>query len=108
MATQPLLNPSSDACEGTAWLECPQKLIRGQEDRLLMLALPLVEKCGLTLDMSQVGELDAAGIGTLVFLWQCAERAGRPFALVNPSRRVLQLLALVHLDDILIDHHTAA
>jgi len=108
MAAQPLLNPSSTACEGTAWLECPSKLIRGHEDRLLTLALPLVEKCGLTLDMSHVAELDAAGIGTLVFLWQCAERANKPFALVQPSLRVIQLLALVHLDDILIDSSFAA
>jgi anti-anti-sigma factor len=108
MAAQPLLNPSSAACEGTAWLECPSKLIRGEEDRLLVLALPMLEECGLTLDMSKVREMDAAGIGTLVFLWQCAERADKPFALVNPSRRVMQLLALVHLDDILIDRGFAA
>ena len=102
MAPQPQVNPSSATCEGTAWLECPSKLVLGNEDILLTQALPLIDECGLTLDMSGVEELDAAGIGTLVFLWQCAERADTPFALVNPSRRVQQLLALVHLDQVLI------
>lgn len=83
-------------------LVCPCDLSRGQENQFLSLALPLIEDEGLVIDMSRVSTIDAAGIGLLVFLRQCADRAGTTMALVNPSLRVREMLALVHLDNVLL------
>ncbi len=96
MAAQPILHPS------VTTLECPPELIRGQEDRLLTLLLPLLERNDLVLDVSRVQSIDAAGIGLLVFLHQCADRAGTSLTLVHPSERLLQMLSLVHLDQVLL------
>jgi len=103
MAAQPVLHSTAHTLGGTAQLECPPELILGQEDRLLTLILPIVERTDLVLDMSRVAAMDAAGIGLLVFLRQCAERAGNSFVLINPSRRVLEMLTLVHLDAVLLN-----
>jgi anti-anti-sigma factor len=100
MAAQPVLHPVVRA----ASLECPPELIRGQEDRLLTLLLPIIEHNDLVLDMSRVATIDAAGIGLLVFLRQYAERAGNTLMLINPSHRVQEMLSLVHLDDVLLSH----
>jgi anti-anti-sigma factor len=104
MAAQPILHPDESHLVGAASLECPPELIRGHEDRLLTLILPIIERGGLILDMSKVAAIDAAGIGLLVFLRQYAERAGSSLVLMNPSHRLVEVLALVHLDHILLQN----
>lgn len=101
MAAQPATRPLFASYEGTAWIECPSDLVRGKEQQLLSVALPLIEQNDLTIDMSRVHSLDAAGIGTLVYLLQCAERNENQLLLVNASPRVHELLSIVHLDSLL-------
>lgn len=102
MAAQPAIRPLSASYEGTAWIECPSELVRGKENQLLCIALPLIEQTDLTLDMSSVNTMDAAGIGALVYLLQRADYHQNTLALVNASPRVRELLSLVHLDSILL------
>ncbi len=102
MAAQPVLQCISAVNEEAALLVCPSDLTRGREHHLLGLALPAIERSGLVIDMSRVDSIDAAGIGTLVFLRQCADRAGTAMTLANPSTRVREMLALVHLDSVLL------
>lgn len=90
--------------QGQALLVCPSDLTRGRENRLLSLALPAIEQGSVLIDMSRVESIDAAGIGLLVFLRQCADKAGTTLGLVNPSARVRDMLALVHLDGVLLAH----
>jgi len=102
MASQSILPCTSEMQAGTALLACPSDLTRGRENHLISLALPAIEQGGLQIDMSRVDAIDAAGIGTLVFLRQCADRAGTELSLVNPSPRVREMLGLVHLEGVLL------
>lgn len=102
MAAQSMLNCVTEYQRGAALVMCPSDLSRGQENQLLNLVMPIIEEGSLLLDMSRVDSIDAAGIGTLVYLRQCADNAGATLAIVNPSERVREMLALVHLDGILL------
>jgi anti-anti-sigma factor len=102
MPAQSLLECTTEFEDGTPLLVCPSDLTRGQQNQLLGVALPLIEQNGLVIDMSRVQSIDAGGIGLLVFLRQCADRAGTSLGLINPSNRVREMLALVHLDQIFL------
>jgi len=104
MATQSILSCVTESGEGASLLACPQDLTRGREARLLSLALPMIKRNGLVLDLSRVQSIDASGVGLLVFLRQCADRSGTQLVLVNPSARVREMLALVHLNQILLSN----
>jgi anti-anti-sigma factor len=103
MAAQPVtyaINPYTDRARK---IVCPAALIRGHEQSFLAIAMPALEKGDLTLDMSQVQQLDAAGLGMLVVLHHCAAQAGNHLRLLNPAPRVAQLLSLTKLDSVFTD-----
>lgn len=102
MTARPVIDCVEASRAGAMPLVCPPQLVRGKETELLAQALPLVEKSGLLLDMSQVQALDAAGVGLLMTLRQMAERSGTSLLLIDPSLRTRQILALLRLDEILI------
>lgn len=81
----------------------PARLVRGKEHTMVNAALGAVES-GQTvhLDMSSVEAIDAAGIGALLMLRHCAERAHGTFEIVSPSARVLDLLRLTQLESVLL------
>ena len=81
------------------------ELVRGQEGELLRRLKPLVCAQSVTLDLSHVERIDAAGIATLISLYGSARAAGNVFAITNPAPRVLEILRLVELDRILISHN---
>jgi anti-anti-sigma factor len=92
-----LLIPSGDLHE----------LVRGQEQDLVTRLTPIVRRQNVTLDLTHVERIDAAGIAALISLYWCADAAGNRFAVVNASTRVAEILALVGLDRILISRNAA-
>jgi anti-anti-sigma factor len=80
------------------------ELVRGHEQELLARLSPLVRRQSVTLDLSAVRRMDAAGIAALISLYANARAAGYAFNVVNPSPRVAEILALVGLEPILLSH----
>jgi len=83
------------------------ELVRGNERRLLEHLGQLVRRQSVTLDLSSVERIDAAGISALVALYTTARETGHSFTVSRASRRVAEVLALVGLDRILISHPAA-
>jgi len=52
------------------------------------------------LDLAQVSDVDAAGLGTLVSLWNWFNTGGRTLKLMNVPPKIKELLALTHLSSI--------
>jgi anti-anti-sigma regulatory factor len=61
----------------------------------------------VTLDLTHVERIDAAGIAALISLYWCADAAGNRFTVVNASAHVAEILALVGLDRILLSRNAA-
>jgi anti-anti-sigma factor len=81
------------------------ELVRGQEGELLKRLKPLVAAQSVTLDLSHVERIDAAGLATLISLYGSARDAGNVFAIANASPRVFEILQLVGLDRVLNSHN---
>ena len=82
-------------------------LVRGQDRRMLDRLVPLVCRQSLSLDLSSVQRIDAAGIAALITLYRAAQEAGNSFTVSNSSPRVAKTLALVGLDRILLYRNAA-
>jgi anti-anti-sigma factor len=82
------------------------ELVRGNEQRLLERVAPLVRLQCVSLDLGSVERIDAAGIAALISLYGSACDAGHRFTVSNATPRVVQILALVGLDRILLSHNT--
>ena len=52
------------------------------------------------LDLAQVSAVDAAGLGTLVSLWNWSKTSGRTLKLMNLPPKIEELLALTNLSSI--------
>ncbi len=83
------------------------ELVRGQEQEFIDGLQPLVEREAVRLDLSRIERIDAAGLAALISLYTDACKAGHEFTVVNPSRHVAQILALVGLDRILVGSEEA-
>jgi anti-anti-sigma factor len=81
------------------------ELVRGNERQLLKRLLPLVSRQNVQLDLAHVARIDAAGLAALITLYCEACQAGYRFDLANPSPRVLEILAIVGLDQLLLSQH---
>jgi anti-anti-sigma factor len=79
-----------------------RQLVRGRELEILEELQPLVESRSVRLDLSAVERIDAAGLAALVSLYCASRKAGHDFAVVNPSRHVARIMAIVGLDGILV------
>jgi anti-anti-sigma factor len=101
MATQLSIDCLQASLAGARLLVCPPKLVRGNEDALMNMVLPLVETSSVILDMSAVESIDAAGVGLLMTLRQAADRSATSLVLANPSRRAREILTLLGLDGVL-------
>jgi anti-anti-sigma regulatory factor len=95
------------ASELTGLIELPEltELVRGNELGLLERFTPLVRRQSLTLDLSCVRRIDAAGVAALISLHANAYEAGHCFNIVNPTPHVAEILSLVGLDRILLSHN---
>ena len=78
------------------------ELVRGQDQKLLEQLNPMVGRQSISLDLSNVERIDAAGLAALIKLYCAAREAGHSFTVFNPSPHVAQILALVHLDGLLV------
>lgn len=81
------------------------ELVRGNEQQLLARLSPLVRRQSVSLDLGATERIDAAGISALISLYVGACQAGHRFAVVNPTARVAEILALVGLDRVLLSHN---
>src|ERR1035441_1333254 len=95
--------PSSEWTRPTELAE----LILGSEQALLARFAPLVRQQSVTLDMSSIERIDAAGIAVLISLYVGAREAGHCFTVVNPSPHIAEILALVGLERILLARNVA-
>jgi len=77
------------------------ELVRGKEIGLLELLEPLVRSENISLDMSGVERVDAAGLSVLIRLYCDATKAGREFRVAHPGRHVREVLGVVWLDRLL-------
>jgi anti-anti-sigma regulatory factor len=66
---------------------------------------PVVRRQSVSLDMTSVERIDAAGIAALISLYRIADEAGNSFSVSNAAPHVAELLALVGLDGILLSHN---
>ena len=83
-------------------IETLTELVRGHDQLLLEHYLPLVRKASISLDFISVRRVDAAGVSALLSLYTTAHKAGHRFAILNASTRVVQTLALLGLDGLLV------
>lgn len=77
------------------------ELVRGQEEKLLERLTPLVTGQSVTLDISRVERIDAAGIAALIKLYRLATEAGHSFTVARASTHVEEILQLVGMERIL-------
>lgn len=78
------------------------ELVWGADRRLLERLEPLTRRQSVTLDLSSVQRIDAAGISALVALYTAAKDAGHMLTLSGVSARVAEVLAVVGLDRLLL------
>lgn len=76
-------------------LRCVGRIVQGQETTILCAAVRQLGR-DITLDLSGVDAIDAAGVGALVSL----QAAGIYLRLMSPSRHVCEILRLTRLDSI--------
>lgn len=82
-----MLTVTVQECDDDVILRCTGRIVLGYETAILCAALPHFGR-KVILDLTEVDAIDAAGIGVLVSL----QAAGIYLKLVNPSRRVLEML----------------
>ena len=105
MAIEPSEIDESILREATLSEQVCGKLLRGEDAGLVDRVGPLVLESNVTLDLTGVDRIDAAGISMLVTLYSGASQAGHCFNVINASPRVVQILAVVGLDRLLVSHN---
>jgi len=97
-----LTNPAEPITSAAAELT---DLIWGQDRRLLETIAPLTLRQSVSLDLSSVRRVDAAGVAALVALYRIAREAGHCFTVANAKPHVAETLALLGLDKILMSQN---
>jgi anti-anti-sigma factor len=105
MAIEPSQIDNSIPAEQALSEQVSGQLLRGEDAGLVERIGPLVLQSSVTLDLAGVDRIDAAGISMLVTLYSGASQAGHCFNVINASPRVVQILAVVGLDRLLVSHH---
>jgi len=83
------------------------ELVRGCDLRLVEELTPIVRHESVSLDLTTVARIDAAGIAALISLYRIAHEAGHCFSVLNAAPHVAELLRLVGLDGFLLSHDVA-
>jgi anti-anti-sigma factor len=76
-------------------LQCQGRIVRGEETAVLCAAITQ-KQTHVTLDLTKVDAIDAAGIGLLVSL----QASGIYLKLLNPTEQVREVLRVTQLDSI--------
>jgi anti-anti-sigma factor len=79
---------------------CTGRLVRGDECELLKQSVLARQERRISLDLSQLDLIDAAGLGALIGLQHELGKAGRELILVRAPARVRALIRLVRLDEV--------
>jgi anti-anti-sigma factor len=96
-----MLRISIQAAHPNVTLHCSGRIVLGLEtETLRCMATSRAEHC-LTLDLSGVRALDAAGIGLLVELQCWAQQAKKALRIAKPSACVRRLMDLTNLQSLL-------
>jgi anti-sigma B factor antagonist len=86
----------------TAIIGCEGRLVAGEEvQRLKDAVLCHQDSRTVVLDMEKVDIIDGSGLGLLAFLAGWTRVVGTEVKLVNPTRRVREILHLTRLDSVL-------
>lgn len=88
---------------GVSVLDLTGKLTRGDGDDLLMTIvddLLRVDRGGVLVNLEKVPYMDSAGIGALMSCRRRAAAAGSSVKLLNPLKRVYDVLQMVKLDTV--------
>lgn len=80
-----------------------KELVRGTEQGLLDRLAPIVRRENVSLDMSAIERIDAAGLAALITLYCDACKSGHCFTVAHPRRHVREMLSLVGLERLLMD-----
>lgn len=80
------------------------ELVRGYDRSFVEQMAPLVRSQSVSLDLSSVRRIDAAGIAALISLYRIAYEAGHCFSVSHAAPHVAELLSLVGLDGFLLAH----
>lgn len=81
------------------------ELVRGNEQLFIDEIKPLVRYQSVSLDLTSVERIDAAGIAALIALYRIANASGHCFSISKVSARVAEMLTLVGLDRILLSQN---
>jgi anti-anti-sigma factor len=84
------------------------ELVKGQDKEFYDRIAPLVRSRSVSLDLSAIERIDAAGIAALVALYRASEETGNSFTIFSASPRVVEVLELVGLERILTSHNAVA
>jgi len=86
----------------TVIIKCAGRVVAGEEiARLKTAVLCHQDSRVIELDLEKVEMMDGSGLGLLAFLAGWTRVVGTELKLVNPSRRVCELLSLTRLDSVL-------
>lgn len=83
--------------DGVATLHCSGRLIFGVETEMLRTMAQSRPECCVRVNLSQIEQIDAAGLGLLVELQNWAEEKRRGFTLVDLSEQVWRLVIFTKL-----------
>lgn len=86
--------------ELTVW-HLSGQILRGQECTALLETITSQSSRRILLELSNVTSIDAAGLGTLVFLLHWSREQNIELVFTDPSPRVRQALELTNLDAVL-------
>jgi anti-anti-sigma factor len=98
MAAHPVIFATGPYTDNARRIMAPESLLHGEEHALLPFALPALQSGDLDLDLCELEQIDAAGLGMLAMLQAFARKSGHTLRLLNPSPRIWKLLSLTRLD----------
>jgi anti-anti-sigma factor len=86
---------------GSAEVKVRGRLVHGKEADLFRQAVEVLTECCISIDLSELESVDAAGLGTLVFLQHQLNGEDRELILHSPPEYFVHLLRLTALEKVL-------
>ncbi len=92
-----MLSIQTQVSDEVAVLWCTGRIVRGEEATILRNTVLAQDRQSVVIVLSNVDEIDAGGLGVLVELEQWAQANQRKLKLLNPVRRVREILETTRL-----------
>ena len=96
-----MLNVEIQFSDDSAQLICSGRLVHGRECEQLRRIIDGRTESTISIDLAEVESVDAAGLGTLVFLHHQLQAEGRELVLISAPEYFLRLLRLTSLENVL-------